>query len=478
MKKKLPLPDDSPGRLPGRVGGARLIQVALALAVLGLFLWRAGDALGPDPRISDSREYLAQASNLARLGILGSANRGPGGQVLPSCNRLPGYPAFLALGMHLFPHLLDLSPDQAAQAPLIQLKYLQLGALLITALAGGVAGALVAGSVWAGLACFALVSLHPLNLHWAGWLLAENLTGLVIMLFSLSLVLLIRWPRAWLALICGLLLGCLGLTRGVFFHFWPVGAVFIAWAAWGKGWGFKKGLGLALCLLLSFWLLAAPWLVRNHQLFGRWVVSQRGGIVLALRAAYDQMTPREMVGSFYAWTPWYRAQKLVKHLFYPKYFDDADLRNLDYDNPQGYRRSVYARWDRLMDKHGDDWFKAEDEMGAAAKKAILSHPWRHLAVTASLFNRGIWVGEGRWYFLAFVGFWGLAIWSLFRKRHDIQALLVPACFCYAVHSLATHNLPRYTVPLWPVFLVADVVSLFLLARWLLGRRRPAGSLSK
>jgi hypothetical protein len=45
---------------------------------------------------------------------------------------------------------------------------------------------------------------------------------------------------------------------------------------------------------------------------------------------------------------------------------------------------------------------------------------------------------------------------LARKRDPRWLFLVPALYSYAFHSLITHYIPRYSVPLVPIFLIALV----------------------
>jgi len=56
---------------------------------------------------------------------------------------------------------------------------------------------------------------------------------------------------------------------------------------------------------------------------------------------------------------------------------------------------------------------------------------------------------------------------LLRKRDPRWPFLLPALYSYAFHSLITHYIPRYSVPLIPIFIIALVSTI--------GKKYEAGS---
>ena len=197
-------------------------------------------------------EYESIAVNLLN-------GRGYVSQYLDQPNRSafqPFYPVFCALLYRLFGH----------HSEVVQLAQMLAGTLLCL-VAYDLARRLF--SVRAGLWAAWLVALHPGLSYYS----TANLHVLVFdALFFLSVV----WAfvvidegyRLKHFVASGLALGFALLSRASVLAFMPVGLVWFWWRAFHRV-GARKLL-LGMCVMLSVaWLIVAPWLIRNHRLYGR-----------------------------------------------------------------------------------------------------------------------------------------------------------------------------------------------------------------
>jgi len=65
----------------------------------------------------------------------------------------------------------------------------------------------------------------------------------------------------------------------------------------------RSALRLLGVSLAGLAMLALPWMARNAAAFDTWSIADRGGLSLWYRAAYEDATPAELRGSWYAFTP-------------------------------------------------------------------------------------------------------------------------------------------------------------------------------
>lgn len=164
---------------------------------------------------------------------------------------------------------------------------------------------------------------------------------------------------------------------------------------------------LIISLAMDCILIVRPWILRNQYQFGTFSVSQGGGTVLLIRAAYDQMFFDEWIGSFYAFSP-----ALIRNTFFKASgFDNSMLqfggslkrlnRNLPCDKSalesgdylsakrcyqKGKRaipRLIIPRTERSALKSG----KIKRELAISMIRENIS---RHLLISSSFLWRGIW----------------------------------------------------------------------------------------
>lgn len=219
-----------------------------------LWAWRYSS-----PQHSDHATYF----QLARMVLENHRYGFPGGVAFWP----PGYPFFLAawfsvLGVH-------------AWIPLLVNLALFGGTLIVvgrltTRIAGTLAGksSAILLAVWPTLVLSAqLASKEMLVL----FLLCAALLAFAIAQESQS-----RSTNLTMPLLTGLLLGCASLTQPSI-QLFP--CVLLAYV-WLRGRSYLRGLGQVFISVLVLFAVLAPWTIRNHRVFGKWVlVSTNGGDV-------------------------------------------------------------------------------------------------------------------------------------------------------------------------------------------------------
>ncbi len=218
----------------------------------------------------------------------------------------------------------------------------------------------------------------------------------------------------------------------------------------------------------------APWMIRNHNISGEWKVAGRGGEVLSIRAEYDTMPWSDYFVSYFYFTP------LIGDRLLLKTFGQETFDRFDRDNDESYYR-------RAKREKGVAHTLAEEKDISLTKASLLvikDNFVKHMALTAAFAYRGafmqafirrqplpvILVAFTAAVSLLFVPAGLIATgWAFFTNRLRYWVFLFPAYFSYGFHAFLTHYIPRYSMPLIPVFLV----TLLVLVYWLVERRKNA-----
>jgi 4-amino-4-deoxy-L-arabinose transferase-like glycosyltransferase len=295
---------------------SRARRCIVACVVAGLAL-RAAFALcywTAQPLTHDEREYLALARSLAR----GDGYRYPGDEPDPGTaqqfGRAPGYPAFLATFV---------PPTPVEHVPrrvqLVQSVVGAAGIWLIALIARR------AGGARAACAAAAIAAAYPPLIWSPSYALSETLFSTVAL--AAALVLTARDgsvpvravavtggnQRAFLG---GLITGAAILIRPVMAFFLPLATLWML---------ITRAYAAAAILLVTALLVVMPWTIRNHRVYGRWiVVASEGGVTfwtgnhplatgdgdlaanpdlkraeLAFRAAHPGLTPEQLEPLYY-----------------------------------------------------------------------------------------------------------------------------------------------------------------------------------
>ena len=214
------------------------------------------------PLTHDEREYLALGRSVAR----GDGFHYPADEPRPGTaqqfGRAPGYPLFLAtLGI----------TDRVEHAPRrVQIAQAFVGALivwLIASIASRAAGPR------AGVAAAAIAAVYPPLV----WIPAYVLSETVFSALALGGARVLQSSDARASnldnrtlLLAGLLTGAAILTRPALVFFLPFAALWL--------WRSHRAADAAIFVLVAV-LCVAPWTMRNHRVYGRWIaVASEGGV--------------------------------------------------------------------------------------------------------------------------------------------------------------------------------------------------------
>lgn len=313
-------------------------------------------------------------------------------------------------------------------------------------------------------------------------LLAELFTALLVLCAAILLHNVLNRNKIVYFVLLGAVLGCLVLTRAIFFYFVFMVFLLFIYLFYKRNFTnrkyFIKGL---LSFLLAYTLIIGSWMIRNFIYFKDTTISLRGGVVMSIRANYNMMNKKEFWGSFLYWMPESTIRNKLFNRFYSK---NGDLVSLNRSNPSGYYCSPDEEWAKLLREYSElknGPQMAERELRKRAMKNILAHPLRHIATTFPFAWRGHFVERGyklnvpfsinirsnfvvnilyftSLFFIAFIG-WKKKNWPLF-------AFCLPAIYLFAAHSFLTHSESRFNIPLIPIIVASFLISIdFIISYW-------------
>ncbi|MCG6871109.1 MAG: hypothetical protein LJE84_02370 [Gammaproteobacteria bacterium] len=423
-----------------------------------------------------SEDMVVMGYNLFRHGTLSldqSESRSP----RPTAKREPLYPLLIAAVLSLdsnskalgYACLVGAQP--ACHGALYRIKLLNVALLLATAWLAAALCFHLTASVWLAGVAFMLVGFSIRLSDYAAHILPECLAALLLLCVSVLVRNLATRDRLSFYALAGLCLGALVLTKAVFLYLW----VLLAAGLLLRG---RRNFGGLLVFLLAYATVTGGWMVRNQAAVGEWLVSERGGRVLGIRAEYNRMTPGEYGAALLYWNPLFGRQRA------PQLVASENLVRLDRRNPAGfYRRGKVERIQRIADATGLQGAALDAALREDAYRQIREHALRHLWLTPLMAYRGLFVEQG-WELRPLAGisikaqlsaFAGLILffacfrvtWRALRRRESALLLfLLPSAYLFFLNAFATHNITRYNLPMIPVLVVCVV--LVLAER----RRRP------
>lgn len=468
------------------ISKSRVNYLILSLAMLMVCGYWFSQITGSQIK-ADAAQNLRMAINLEHRGVMSRDNSPP---FKPSMYREP-LPVWLAaLGVKAVDAFLG--PAHAkSYFEGNRARYLKYQNILwIAVLSAGTFWAcfILTSSVYASL--FAALLLNPrLPMTPSGMfemridsLNNELLAASLLIFASALLVMSVKHGRLRHAVIAGLLLGLLALTKAV--------TVYVSLILFL----------LLLCLLalpqrllphrfrwqqlivlfLAFSLVLLPWIYRNYTQFGSLQVAERGGIVLYTRAIKNQMTPDEYLGSFYAYAPGLRSmigrvlgfsksdlqiggrlQRLNRNVSRER--DHAAEEAGDPDGAISYFYSARAM--RMKMQHDlalrgvpNKNVEADKFLRERAVAMISAHPIKHFAMTLPF----IWRGG----FTSFVILSACLIWAVVRRRPELGVFVLLGFGTIMFYAIFSHFIPRYSVSITPVTIVSGVVLLTIMLNFI------------
>lgn len=295
----------------------------------------------------------------------------------------------------------------------------------------------------------------------------------------------------------GFFVGLLSLTKApVFYISIALFGFFFLPALFRNQQKLMKQIGLAL---FAFLITVLPWMIRNYVQFEKFEVTQRGGVVLLIRAKNDLMSPEEMKGSIFYWAPGWIRQEFIREIwnFSRKDFElGGSMQRLNRDileiNKEAERNGMpeeaisfyhQARAERVKLRNYYSQLGAENPAHLAdvalqreAIEIIVSNPLRHIVMTIPFTWRGIWDLSFRHLpaklsdvlnFVLFVGLVvGMPLLAWRRKDSKLLAFILLPIAMLAFYAFFSHNIVRYTRPTYP----SKIISLFILGHYLIKSR--------
>lgn len=255
-----------------------------------------------EPPIRDAEANVQYAARLATTGTMAEA---PG---VPTMYREPLPVAFLALQIRLDPRLDGV--DGAALArpgpEIVALK--QQNALWAGLLLLGVAlqaRRLVPPRARTAVAAGAVLLVHAVAVEpVADVVLTELHAATLIVWAGLAGQRLVERRTLLAAVGLGLLIGAAALTKGSILYIGLVHIVgLVALMLLRQHADRRRVLVAGLVAVVAVGAVVLPWMGRNAAEFGTWSIADRSGFALWNRAIYAEATPRELDGSWYAFTP-------------------------------------------------------------------------------------------------------------------------------------------------------------------------------
>jgi hypothetical protein len=199
---------------------------------------------------------------------------------------------------------------------------------------------------------------------------------------------------------------------------------------------------------------------RNYRQFGHFVMSDRGGVVLTVRAEFDQDLDRE---EFWAallyWTPANLTQAAAA-----VYFPEARVVRMNWKSSDNYFIRAMQRWE-LLKKEGQDSLDADRRLKKEAAGRFLGAPVRHAVASIPVGWRGLFIEQNpeplRWLnpavafnVLLAITLVLLTLQALHRRDPRLLIVVMLAFFPLLFHTLLTENLPRFNEPALPLLWVA------------------------
>jgi 4-amino-4-deoxy-L-arabinose transferase-like glycosyltransferase len=390
----------------------QILLIGLVIA-LGLRLG-AVIALPPDFLYNaegDSILYDTLASNLLDTGVFGPKAG------VPDVRVPPVYPFFLAGVYTLFGHAV-------MPVRLVQVVLGTLTCLLVYLLARKVfPDRRVA---WLS---FGIVIAHPVLIVWTTFRLTETLYVALMVGAVLVVIEALHSLAAGLSLMAGMLLGLTLLTRELLFGYplfvWPL------LIAWGKPW--RMVLRHILLFTLGLVLVLTPWVIRNANAVGRFVIiSDRTEHLRYLVGLAPEEPPR-----------YQDFEPPARRINDPRYTSPSYLLN-----PNNVRREPGKYLSRV-------WAKL---------KFLWLHPNGLESVPGSALKTSYRIGHGLMLALALVG-----VVSAVRQRNWLAwTFILLLVYGTLLHIFASSAVPRYTIPYLPyvfVFFSAGLVFIFDMRRY-------------
>jgi len=196
--------------------------------------------------------------------------------------------------------------------------------------------------------------------------------------------------------------------------------------------------------VLAFVITLSPWVVRNQLQFGSpsLTTGGYGETILAYRLSFNRMTNSEWATAFVYWLPDFGDKLAQKHL------PEASYRRLITDNSDSFIAT--AKVDILQPAL--DAMPREEVLGYWLSTEILGKPFSHLRASLPIFWRGIWVAK-YWGIVGLVCYLIVLLKLPTGQRWALLWFSFPVWLLAILHTGISINIPRYNLPLVPLYAV-------------------------
>lgn len=438
-------------------------RVVILILILSSVIINAVDEIEPRTVEADARHNLAMAYNNFKYGVI-SDLRTDSPDIIPTYRREPLYSLILSgvltaiADPQTTTHDCLIEPQPACIPLQLKLQWFNLFLLLIITLTTFLAGRIILGDNYAPYLASFLVGFSPGLTGAINNFYTELAAALPLLILATFLYLSVT-RRQWqpYAIAAGCAFAALMLTKAVFLYFGVILTLaFIIYACQQHSW---QPLKKAAVMLIVAYAIAGLWMTRNYLNFGVAKISGRGGEVLAIRAAFLDMSWSEYRASWLVFTP---GRPLLK-----SFFDSEDYTRFDRANPEGFYRSTK---NRITAMRQDDVVarvyqqqEIDDRLKSESISKIKQNWLKHLALTATFAYRGSFIrmfAENSLVPLRLAYFGSMfAVLGLALKHRDwgIIFFILPVLYSYGIHAAASHYIDRFSDPLIPCLVIIFVL---------------------
>ncbi len=438
-------------------------QFLIATLLLGtLLLIQAISSSGMDRPHADQLRYANYAINLAEHGIFGLSPEGSVEKAAPGNANAPLYPLLVAAVMRLDTSLgnslicaLENAPEQSiCPNDYRSLEFVQYGIALVSLLFLWASGWVIFANARLATGVALLAGLSGVYSDYAEKILTEIMILPLFAAIQLCLLLLVKSGRTRWSVAIGVLLGLLTLTRPEGFHLTLfLLAVLVVGFLVGRR---TEPLKLIAAGALTFLVTLSPWLVRNHLQFGEpsLTTGGYGETIFAYRLSFNRMNNREWATAFVYWLPDF-GDKLAQ-----SWLPEPNYRRFISDNPDSFIATAKA--DILQPAL--DQMPREAVLGYWLKTDVFGNPLSHFRASLPIFWRGMWVAK-YWGIIGLISYLVLLVKLRGDRRKALLWFSFPAWSLAILHTGISINIPRYNLPLVPLYavgwgwMVSNIVSL-------------------
>ena len=446
-------------------------------------------AINGAPPQKDGRQNYCAAADLYAFGVLGGdcgdQERGADATVEPSMKREPGLPALLALTFALADQGQDVrvcadAGPQWCETLRIHQRMIMLVPFLALIVLVFLAGNDVTGNTNLAAAAALCAAFGTGLVESSLAFLAEPPAAVLFLIVAWMMYRIVNRPRPLIAgIVCGLALGLLALTKAIYFYFIPVLGLIALAALPFRSWRASASSTLAAVVIAA--LISGAWVYRNHERFGTTAIASRDGNVMAIRAQFTTMTWRQYWAGYFAFTP-----KLGPKLAPLLGVDPDDVAMFDRDNPAGFLQRYRRGEGPVSLPKGSD----QREMRRQALVAFVENwPMEVALIPLTIYRSaflpigytsryaGLDAGPLRIVRMSLAAVLGTAmifalllnfIVDLWRSNIPRLAFHLPAIYSVGIHSVMTHYIPRYNLPLFGVLAIELCIAAVLVWATLVG----------